>query len=132
MGYLWAICSVLLVSSAQLAMKWAVMQFPPAELSLHFLTAFLFEQPGGLLALGAGLLAYALSMACWYLALRRLPLSKAYPLLSLSYVLVWGAAIILPWLNEPFSPLKLAGVGLIFIGLLLIFLPARGGSHGQS
>lgn len=125
MGYLWAVCSVLLVSSAQLAMKWAVMQFPPAEFSLFFLTAFLFEHPLALLALGAGLLAYALSMACWYLALRRLPLSKAYPLLSLSYVLVWAAAIVLPWLNEPFSPLKLVGVGLIFVGLILIFLPAR-------
>jgi len=125
MGYLWALCSVLLVSGAQLAMKWAVMQFPQATFELTFLSAVLFENLPGLLALFCGLLAYATSMVCWYLALRRIPLSKAYPLLSLSYVLVWAAAIALPWLNEPFSAVKLTGVGVIFIGLLLIFIPAR-------
>lgn len=125
MGYLWALCSVLLVSGAQLAMKWAVMQFPPATFELAFVSAVLFENWAGLLTLFCGLLGYAMSMVCWYLALCRIPLSKAYPLLSLSYILVWAAAIVLPWLNEPFSTLKLAGVGVIFIGLLLIFLPAR-------
>lgn len=125
MGYLWALCSVLLVSGAQLAMKWAVMQFPQAAFNLEFLSAVLFENVPGLLALLGGLTAYALSMVCWYLALRKIPLSKAYPLLSLSYVLVWGAAIALPWLNEPFSNSKLIGVGIIFVGLLLIFMPAR-------
>lgn len=125
MGYLWALCSVLLVTAAQLTMKWAVMQFPQASFEWAFLSAVLFENLAGLLALFCGLLAYGLSMVCWYLALRRIPLSKAYPLLSLSYVLVWGAAIVLPWLNEPFSALKLFGVGAIFVGLLLIFIPAK-------
>ncbi|MFG7416369.1 hypothetical protein ACG00L_27290, partial [Klebsiella pneumoniae] len=37
-----------------------------------------------------GLLGYLLSMVCWYFALHRLPLSKAYALLSLSYILVWA------------------------------------------
>lgn len=131
MGYLWALCSVLLVSGAQLAMKWAVMQFPQAAFTLAFLCAVLFENLPGLLVLCCGLLAYALSMVCWYLALRRIPLSKAYPLLSLSYVLVWAAAIALPWLNEPFSTVKLVGVGVIFIGLLLIFMPARPASFNK-
>lgn len=126
MGYIWALCSVLLVSGAQLTMKWAMMQFPLLSFDLTFLIRGLFEHWPALLALFAGLSAYALSMLCWYLALRRIPLSKAYPLLSLSYVLVWGAAITLPWLNEPFSKIKLIGVGVIFIGLLLIFLPGSG------
>lgn len=125
MGYLWALCSVLLVSSAQLAMKWAMMQFPPVSFDLGFLSAVVFDNWPGLLALFSGLSGYALSMVCWYLALGKIPLSKAYPLLSLSYVLVWAAAIALPWLNEPFSRLKLIGVGIIFIGLLLIFLPGH-------
>jgi len=125
MGYLWALCSVLLVSGAQLAMKWAMMQFPQVSFDLEFLSAVLFDHWPGLVALFTGLSAYALSMVCWYLALCKIPLSKAYPLLSLSYVLVWAAAIALPWLNEPFSALKLIGVGVIFVGLLLIFLPGR-------
>lgn len=125
MGYLWALCSVLLVSGAQLAMKWAMMQIPRVSFDLGFISTVLVNHLAGLLVLFAGLCAYALSMACWYLALRKIPLSKAYPLLSLSYVLVWAAAITLPWLNEPFSQLKLLGVGVIFVGLLLIFMPAR-------
>lgn len=108
MGYIWALMSVLLVSEAQLSMKWAMIQFPPAAPSLEFFTAVLF---GGysLLALICGLAAYAFSMGCWYMAIKRIPLSKAYPLLSLSYVLVWFAAINLPWLNEELSPEKLIG-----------------------
>lgn len=125
MGYLWALCSVLLVSGAQLTMKWAMMQFPLVSFDPEFLYQVLFEHWPALFALFAGLAAYALSMLCWYLALRRIPLSKAYPLLSLSYVLVWGAAIALPWLNEPFSEIKLIGVGIIFIGLLFIFFPGK-------
>jgi hypothetical protein len=41
-------------------------------------------------ALLLGLMGYVASMGCWYLALHRLALSKAYALLSLSYILVWG------------------------------------------
>jgi len=125
MGYFFALMSVLLVSAAQLGMKWAMVQFPPVTLSMDFLYAVVFVHPLGLLILFLGLLAYALSMGCWFLALRRIPLSKAYPLLSLSYVLVWAAALVLPWLNEPFSQQKLMGVAIIFIGLLLIFTPAK-------
>jgi len=128
MGYFLAFMSVLLVSAAQLGMKWAMVQFPPVTFSLDFVYAVLFVHPLGLLILFLGLLAYALSMGCWFLALRRIPLSKAYPLLSLSYVLVWAAALVLPWLNEPFSNQKLLGVAVIFIGLLLIFMPSK---HAQ-
>jgi undecaprenyl phosphate-alpha-L-ara4N flippase subunit ArnF len=77
------------------------------------------------LALFVGLLAYVFSMGCWFLALRRIALSKAYPLLSLSYVLVWVTAIWLPWLHESFSTGKLIGVSVIFIGLMMVCLPQR-------
>lgn len=122
MGYFWALMSVLLVSAAQLIMKWAMVKLPPFT---HFdvvLSALISLAPPAL-ALFTGLLAYALSMCCWFLALRRIALSKAYPLLSLSYVLVWAAAIWLPWLNESFTTGKMLGVGVIFVGLLLVCWP---------
>lgn len=124
MGYFWALISVLLVSGAQLIMKWAMMTLPPVSQHNDLIAAFLNMTPSAQ-ALIAGLVAYALSMCCWFLALRRIALSKAYPLLSLSYVLVWAAAIWLPWLNERFSAGKLIGVSVIFIGLLLVCLPQR-------
>ena len=39
-----------------------------------------------------GLLGYLLSVFCWYKTLHKLALSKAYALLSMSYVLVWIAS----------------------------------------
>jgi undecaprenyl phosphate-alpha-L-ara4N flippase subunit ArnF len=62
-------------------------------------------------------------MGCWYLALQRMALSRAYALLSLSYILVWGAAVVLPGWGEHFSWRGLAGVGLIILGVLTIFMP---------
>ncbi|AXU96017.1 4-amino-4-deoxy-L-arabinose-phospho-UDP flippase [Erwinia persicina] len=120
MGWLFAFCSVLLVSAAQLLLKWAMVQLPPlGQTGLFVDTLFTLSWP--VLALSGGLVAYGLSMLCWVLALQRLPLSQAYPLLSLSYLLVWLAVLWLPGLNEPFLWGKLAGALLILGGLLLIF-----------
>lgn len=124
MGYFWAMMSVLLVSCAQLMMKWAMVALPPVARPEALLSAFVIFSPGAV-ALILGLLAYVISMGCWFLALRCIALSKAYPLLSLSYVLVWAAAIWLPWLHESFSVGKLVGVGVIFIGILLVCIPDR-------
>ncbi|MFG1175084.1 4-amino-4-deoxy-L-arabinose-phosphoundecaprenol flippase subunit ArnF [Erwiniaceae bacterium CAU 1747] len=124
MGWILALCSVLLVTAAQLLMKWAMIQLPAIDRPLDFTAAVLtFSWPG--LALLAGLLAYAFSMLCWLLALRRLPLSRAYPLLSLSYLLVWGIALFIPSLSESFIWGKLLGGLLILTGLLLIFWPDK-------
>lgn len=124
MGILWALCSVILVSGAQLLLRWSLLQLPPVSEPSVFLTALLLGSVPAVALLG-GLLAYALSMLCWLLALRRMALSKVYPLLSLSYVLVWAAALLLPTLNETFRWGKLAGVALIFCGLVLVCWPGR-------
>ena len=73
-----------------------------------------------------GAMAHPLAAGvCWLLALRLLPLNRLYPLLSLSYVLVWLAAISLPALHETFRWSSLAGVILIVCGLLCVALPRR-------
>jgi len=118
-GYFWGAASVLLVTLAQLLMKWGMAQIPP--LSFVSLTAALlseYELP--LLVVSGGIFGYALSMLCWFFVLRNLPLSRAYPLLSLSYALVYLAAVMLPWFNEPASVLKSLGVLLILFGVWLI------------
>lgn len=124
MGWLFALCSVLLVSGAQLLMKWAMIQLPPLDRLSAFLSVlWTFSAP--VQALLTGLMAYALSMLCWLLALRRMPLSRAYPLLSLSYLLVWGVALWIPALNESFFWGKLVGGGFILAGVLLICWPDK-------
>ncbi|KAA5967111.1 MULTISPECIES: 4-amino-4-deoxy-L-arabinose-phosphoundecaprenol flippase subunit ArnF [unclassified Pantoea] len=115
-GYGWVACSVLLVSAAQLMMRWAMPQLPDVS-SLTSLPAICLLPA---LLLVAGLGAYGLSMLCWIRALGHFPLNRVYPLLSLSYVLVWLAAVSLPVFHEAFSWHSLAGVVMIVIGLLCI------------
>ncbi|VEB03960.1 4-amino-4-deoxy-L-arabinose-phospho-UDP flippase subunit F [Klebsiella pneumoniae] len=110
MGFFWALLSVGLVSAAQLLLRSAMVALPPLTDIVAFLQHLLHFQPGTF-GLFFGLLGYLLSMVCWYFALHRLPLSKAYALLSLSYILVWAAAIWLPGWHEPFYWQIAAGRG---------------------
>ncbi len=129
-GVLWALCSVALVSAAQLALRYAMVTLPSVNDFPAFLCALWHLAPGSG-ALLCGLLGYVASMGCWYLALHRLALSKAYALLSLSYILVWGAAMLLPGMGESFSWRGLAGVGCVISGVLTIFLPTRRRRRGS-
>lgn len=121
-GFLLAMGSILLVSVAQLVLRAVMVRLP----SVAILLSPQWQQHGTLLLLlCAGLCAYGVSMLCWMLALRYLPLNRLYPLLSLSYVVVWLAAITLPSLGESFRWSSMAGVTLIVCGLLCITLPQR-------
>ncbi|MGG5797836.1 4-amino-4-deoxy-L-arabinose-phosphoundecaprenol flippase subunit ArnF [Edwardsiella tarda] len=120
-GYLWALASVILVSAAQLMMRYTMMQVGDWSMFL----AALLTGAGWVWWLPAGILCYALSMLCWLFALRRLPLNQAYPLLSLSYVLVCALAIGLPLFDERLNLGKLLGMALIVMGLLVIYPPRR-------
>ncbi|MPM86434.1 putative 4-amino-4-deoxy-L-arabinose-phosphoundecaprenol flippase subunit ArnF [bioreactor metagenome] len=84
----------------------------------------LFSLHTGTFVLCTSLVGYLLSVSCWHNALHHLALSKAYALLSLSYVLVWVASIILPGWQGTFSLKALLGVLCIMAGLMFIFLPA--------
>jgi hypothetical protein len=68
----------------------------------------------------AGLASYAVSLAAWLVVLIRYPLSYAYPLLGLSYVLVYLGATQLPSLLEPATPLRTLGTLLIVAGAALV------------
>lgn len=118
-GYAWAAASVLLVTLAQLLMKWGMQQVPPISL-IALTPAFAIHYVIPLLAVALGILGYALSMLCWFCALLYLPLSRAYPLLSISYALVYCAAIALPMFSEAASVAKTLGVAFILFGVWLI------------
>ncbi|WP_433765588.1 4-amino-4-deoxy-L-arabinose-phosphoundecaprenol flippase subunit ArnF [Pseudomonas putida] len=114
-GITFALGSVLLVSGAQLAMRWSMSRLPSPE---HWLSA---DIPLGPLAVVLGaIVAYALSMLCWLIALRDLPLGRAYSLLSISYALVYLAAASLPLFHEDFSLSKSLGVALVILGVITI------------
>ncbi|PHM45699.1 4-amino-4-deoxy-L-arabinose-phospho-UDP flippase [Xenorhabdus mauleonii] len=129
-GYLWGITSVLLITIAQLLLKWGVVHLPPLSLSAYWLDIdWLWQHHNPLLMILAGLSGYALSMLCWFFTLKYLPLNKAYPIISLSYVFVYLMAAILPWFNEPISLLKTVGVICILSGVWLISRPGKNQLH---
>ena len=118
-GITFALGSVFLVSAAQLGMRWSMTRLPAPDQWLSALSAGSVD----LAALGvviAAIGAYALSMLCWLLALRDLPLGRAYSLLSISYALVYLLAASLPLFNEPFSLSRTLGVALVILGVVII------------
>jgi len=66
----------------------------------------------------SGMVCYAASVCVWLAALSKAPVSTAYPLLSLGYVVV--AAISVAWLGESMTPAKMVGIALICAGVVLV------------
>ena len=118
-GYVWGCASLLLVSAAQLMMKWGMSHMPTLSLD-KLLYALLMNNLLAVFIVCCGIAGYALSMVCWFFALRELPLNRAYSLLSLSYALVYLAAVWLPWFHENMHPLKSLGALSILLGVWLI------------
>jgi multidrug transporter EmrE-like cation transporter len=65
-----------------------------------------------------GMLCYSLSLCVWVAALTKAPVSTAYPMLSLGYVLVAAASV--AWLGETLTPANMLGIALICAGVLLV------------
>jgi multidrug transporter EmrE-like cation transporter len=64
------------------------------------------------------LFCYALSVIVWILALSRVPVSIAFPMLSMAYIVNAVAAWYL--LGEDFSLTKAVGIGVIILGVIII------------
>jgi multidrug transporter EmrE-like cation transporter len=65
-----------------------------------------------------GMVCYGASLCVWLAALSKAPVSTAYPMLSLGYVVV--AVVSVGWLGESLTPAKIAGIALICLGVVLV------------
>lgn len=65
-----------------------------------------------------GMLCYAISLVVWIMALSRVPVSIAYPMLSIGYVI--NAVIAHFWFSELLAAQKLVGIGFIVIGVFIV------------
>lgn len=65
-----------------------------------------------------GLACYVVSVVVWVVALSRVPVSIAYPMLSIGYVVNAIAARYL--LGEALTPMRLVGIGVIVLGVFLV------------
>jgi len=65
-----------------------------------------------------GLACYVVSVVVWVVALSRVPVSIAYPMLSIGYVVNAIAARYL--LGETLTPMRLVGIGIIVLGVFIV------------
>lgn len=117
MGYVYVLATIVLTVYGQLVIKWRVSSYGALPEDLGERGLFLVRLLGDPLIL-SGLAAAFVAALAWMAALTELELSRAYPLMSLSFVLVMGLSAWL--LAEPLGPGKLAGVALIVAGTILI------------
>lgn len=110
-AYLSLIVAVLASAAAQLLLKTGVL---------------LLAVPAGLWWVAGGLACYVIALIAWLHVLTRLPLSVAYPMLGVSYVLVYVGAMASPLLSEAFTPTRAAGVVLVACGVGLISASTNG------
>jgi multidrug transporter EmrE-like cation transporter len=66
----------------------------------------------------SGIGCYVVSVVVWILALSRVEVSIAYPMLSIGYVVNALAAWYL--FGEAVTPLRLAGIGIIVLGVFIV------------
>lgn len=119
-AFILIVIGVLLNAIAQLALKASVKDMGAIELRLTEAlptTLRLAQEPWLWLGLGC----YVISVVIWILALSRVDVSIAYPMLSLGYVV--NALAAWAWLGEAMSLTRVVGIGIIIFG---VFVLARG------
>ncbi|GLS82310.1 4-amino-4-deoxy-L-arabinose-phosphoundecaprenol flippase subunit ArnF [Paraferrimonas haliotis] len=117
-GYLYAAMSIALVTLAQLSMKYGMSQLPMDWQWLAQLGHYR-DHLNAMLWVVLGLSAYVGSMAAWLGVLANMSLSRAYPLLALSYVSVFVISCWMEVFDNHFDWLPMLGIGLIVVGVYL-------------
>ena len=111
------ICGVLLNALAQLGLKAATRVSGPLMAG----DAGVWQRAINVLAVPSfwyAMLAYGLSVIVWTVGLSRVPVSQAYPLLSLGYVINIGLAWWL--LGEMPNAQRVLGIAIIVGGVVLV------------
>ena len=111
------LCGVLLNAAAQLLLKAgtnAIGQFEFTAANALPIGLKVAAQPFVL----AGLACYGISVVVWIMALSRVEVSVAYPMLSIGYVVNAVAAYFL--FGEAVGVQRLIGIGIIVVGVYVV------------
>jgi undecaprenyl phosphate-alpha-L-ara4N flippase subunit ArnF len=114
--------SIVASALAQLFMKAGMVALHAQDQALgsmiDILSALLFSEAGAWVI--GGLFCYGVSIVAWLRVLSTYALSYAYPMLGISYILVYVGAVIWPRLAEPVSIPRLGGILLVVAGIMLV------------
>ena len=116
MSYLYILLTILLTVYGQIAIKWQVLKAGALPEATSDKIAFLLQlllNPWIISAFAAALLASVF----WMAAMTKLQLSHAYPFMSLAFVLILIASGL--FFHEAITPLKIAGIVLIVLGIIV-------------
>jgi multidrug transporter EmrE-like cation transporter len=116
-SFLLIVLGVLLNAMAQLALKASVSHLGAIPLDITQIGP-VAEQLLREHWLWVGLSCYAISLVVWLLALSRVDVGIAYPMLSIGYVVNVLAAW--AWLGENLDANRLAGIGIILLGVYVL------------
>lgn len=108
---------VLLNAAAQLFLKAGTSKVGPITLSVDNAWPLFWHLAFNPMIF-LGLSCYVISVAAWIIALSRVDVSYAYPMLSIGYVVSAIAAYYL--FGETLSPMRLAGIFVIILGVYMI------------
>lgn len=117
MGYLYVFITIILTIYGQLILKWRMNQMPdvPTEMIEKFKVLFfaIFDP-----YIFSSFAAAFIASLTWMAALREFEISKAYPMMALSFV---GVTIISYFMfNESFNWMKVVGTILVVAGVIVI------------
>ena len=108
---------VLLNAVAQLMLKAGANRVGPLDVHVGSIAAAARELAFSAPIIG-GLACYVVSVAVWIVALTRVEVSVAYPMLSMGYVVNAIAAWLL--FGEQLTPMRVAGITVIIVGVYLL------------
>ena len=112
-----AVTAIVLASSAQALIKYGLNRtgdlLPPDNRLVELVKNLLVDP-----YFVAGFLLIVLVVPIWLIVLARLPLSVAYPLVSIGYIVALGIGVVV--FKESLTPLKIGGVGLILVGVIFV------------
>ena len=115
-AFLLVVCAVCLSVTGELFLKSGMNRVGPVGFKA-ILSALV--RIAGTPQIWVGFLFLSGGAALWLAALSRAPLSWAYPILSLGYILILLFSGV--FLGEPVSPLRWIGTAIIICGVWLVF-----------
>lgn len=115
--HLFIISTIVFTVYSQLIMRWQVSEAGalPVEMAgkISYIAALLLNP-----WVMTGIVATFLAGVSWMLAMTKFEISYAYPFVSLNYILVLVAGVLL--FNENFNTAKLVGSVLVILGVIVI------------
>jgi len=112
--------SIILSACAQLLMKASMILLHGVVYTDLSALQLIAENKTAFAWLVVGLGCYAVSMLSWMFALIKYELSFAYPLLGLTYILVYLGAVYWQQIGEQMSWQRTVGIMLILIGVVFV------------